>query len=70
MQDIDSQDFIVEILQDIIEIESTAKILKSSVDNMNAEISINDIVNFLEIFVAKINNAKHSLDKYIDIVYR
>lgn len=65
MQKPDLNDYIVDILQDFCEIQSSMRILKNSVSNENNEISMADIENTLEIIIAKIFNTKQSLDKYI-----
>lgn len=69
MDNIDLNDFIIEISQDIIELESMLKVLKDSVFNENNEITMFDIGNTLEIIIAKISNTKYSLNKYIDTTY-
>jgi hypothetical protein len=69
MKNIDLKDFITDIFQDFKEIESMMKVLKDSVFNENNEISMIDIGNTLEIIITKMSNAKHSLDKYIDIAF-
>lgn len=69
MDNVDLNDFIIEILQDIIELESMLKVLRDSVFNENNEITMFDIGNTLEVIITKISNTKHSLNKYIDTVY-
>lgn len=66
MQNIDLNDFIVDVLQDFVEIESMLKVLKNSAYNGENEITMVDLGNTLEILIAKMTNTKHSLDKYID----
>lgn len=70
MDKIDLNDFIVEISQDISEIQSSLKIMKSSAYNENSDIEMADIENILEIIIAKLSNTKISLDKYIEIVFK
>lgn len=70
MNKIDLNDFIINILQDFIEIESMLKVLRDSAFNENNEITMLDIGNTLEVTIAKTSNTKHSLDKYIDIAYK
>lgn len=69
MNDIELNDFIIEILQDIIELESSLKVLKDATYSKSNEISMIDVSNNLEIIIAKIYNTKISLDKYIDTVF-
>lgn len=69
MDTIDLNDFITEILQDFIEIESMLKVLRDSAYNKNNDITMLDIGNTLEIIVAKISNTNSSLDKYIDVAF-
>lgn len=69
MNKIDLNDFIINILQDFIKIESMLKVLRDSTFNENNEITMLDIGNTLEITIAKMSNTKHSLDKYVDTAY-
>ncbi len=69
MQNIELNDFIVDIFQDICETESMMKILRESVYSENGAVTMSDIGNTLEVVVAKISNIKYSLDKYIDIAF-
>ncbi len=69
MQNIELNDFIVDIFQDICETESMMKILRESVYAENGAVTMSDIGNTLEVVVAKISNIKYSLDKYIDIAF-
>lgn len=69
MDKIDLNDFIIEILQDFIELESMLKVLKDSAYSERCEIEMSDIGNTLEVIVAKTSNTKFSLNKYIDTVY-
>lgn len=59
-------DFIMDVFQDFVEIESMLKVLKNSTSNENCEILMEDVGNILEIVTAKMNSAKISLSKYID----
>jgi hypothetical protein len=70
MQNIDLNDFIMDILQDIIEVQSVMEVLKDSAHNENNGIIMTDVGNTLEILIAKMSNTKHSLNKYIEIVSR
>lgn len=69
MDNIELNDYIIEILQDLIELESMLKVLKDSAYNERCEITMIDIGNSLEIIVAKISNTKISLNKFIDIAF-
>lgn len=69
MQNVELNDFIVDIFQDICETESMIKILRESIYSENGAVTMSDIGNTLEIVVAKIANIKYSLDKYIDIAF-
>lgn len=69
MNEIDLNDFIIEIFQDFNEIESIMKVLKDSVYNSNNECTMADIGNTLEVVIAKISNTKNSLDKYINAAF-
>ncbi len=69
MQNVELNDFIVDIFQDICETESMIKILRESVYSENGAVTMSDIGNTLEVVVAKISNIKYSLDKYIDIAF-
>jgi len=69
MQNKNLNDFVIDILQDFDEIQSTMKILKGSINNDNNEISMTDIKNTLEILIAKMSNTKNSLNKYIDVTF-
>jgi hypothetical protein len=66
MQNVELNDFIIDIFQDICETESMMKILRESVYSENGAVAMSDIGNTLEIVVAKISNIKYSLNKYID----
>ena len=66
MKNTDKNDFIIDIFQDIVEIESMMKILKDSIYNENNESTMADLGNVLEILIAKTNNTKNSLDKFIN----
>lgn len=70
MNKIDLNDFIINILQDFIKIESMLKVLRDSTFNENNEITMLDIGNTLEVIIAKMSNTKHSLDKYIDVAFQ
>lgn len=69
MDNIELNDYIIEILQDLIELESMLKVIKDSAYNDRCEITMIDIGNSLEIIVAKISNTKISLNKFIDIAF-
>lgn len=69
MQNVELNDFIIDIFQDICETESMIKILRESVYTENGAVTMSDIGNTLEIVIAKISNVKHSLDKYIDVAF-
>ena len=69
MDKIDLNDYIVEIFQDLAEVESMLKILKSAVCNEYDEALKIDIENTLEILITKIANTKNSLDKYINTIF-
>jgi len=69
MQDIDLNDFIVDILQDFIEMQSMMKVLRDSAYRKNNEITMIDVGNTLEILIAKMSNTTNSLNKYIDITF-
>jgi len=69
MQNVELNDFIVDIFQDICETESMIKILRESVYSENGAVTMPDIGNTLEIVIAKISNIKHSLNKYIDVAF-
>ena len=69
MQNVELNDFIIDIYQDLMETESMIKILRESVYVENGAVTMSDIGNTLEIVVAKIANIKHSLDKYIDTAF-
>jgi len=69
MQNVELNDFIVDIFQYICETESMIKILRESVYAENGAVTMPDIGNTLEIVVAKIANIKYSLDKYIDVAF-
>jgi hypothetical protein len=69
MQKIDLNDYIMDILQDIIEIESIMKVLKDSANNENNEIEMIDVGNTLEIMITKMSNVKYSLNKYINLSF-
>lgn len=66
MENKEQYDFVMDVFQDFIEIESMTKILKDSVSNENNECSMSDIGNVLEILNAKIANTKNSLNKFIN----
>ena len=70
MKNTNLNDFVMDIVQDIIEIQSMTKVLKDSTNNENREIVMTDVTNSLEILIAKITNVKISLDKYIDIAHK
>lgn len=70
MKEADLNDFIVDILQDFYEIESSLKVLKNSVFNENCEITMQDIGNNLELIITKFSNTKNSLNKYIDSAFK
>ena len=59
-------DFIIDIYQDFIEIESILKVLKDSAYNENNECTMKDLGNTLEILIAKMTNTKNSLNKFIE----
>ena len=59
-------DFITDIIQDFVEIESMTKVLKDSVSNEYTEITREDIANTLEILIAKLSNTRKSLAKFIE----
>ena len=59
----ETEDFIVNIIQDVDEINSILKVLKDSVNNENCEIEIYDIANSLEIIISKVYNTKIALNK-------
>lgn len=63
----ETNDFIVETMQDFNEIYSILKVLKDSINNENPEIELNDISNTLEIIIAKVHNTKLALDKCAEI---
>jgi len=69
MNNIELNDFAIEILQDFIELDSMLKVLKDDVCSKSNEIEMFDIGNTLEITVAKISNTKISLNKYIDTAF-
>lgn len=69
MNQIELNDFIIEIFQDLKELESMLKVLKDSAYSEKNEIEMIDIGNTLEIIVAKISNARISLNKYIDTAF-
>lgn len=69
MKNLELNDFIIEILQDFIELESMLKVLKDSAYSKNSEIEMSDIGNTFEVIVAKTSNTKLSLNKYIDIAF-
>jgi hypothetical protein len=69
MNDLELNDFIIEILQDVIELESMLKVLKDSACSERSEITMTDIGNTLEVIVAKISNTNISLNKYINITF-
>lgn len=69
MNQTELNDFIIEILQDIIELESMLKVLKDSACSERNEIEMVDIGNTLEVIVAKISNARISLNKYINTTF-
>jgi len=58
-------DFLVGIIQDLKEAESTMKVLKDSANN-NSNIEMNDVANTLELIIAKINSAKYLLERHLD----
>lgn len=58
-------DFLVGIIQDLKESESTMKVLKDSASN-NCNIEMNDVANTLELIIAKVNSAKYLLERYVD----
>lgn len=58
-------DFLVGIIQDLKEAESTMKVLKDSA-NSNGNIEMNDVANTLELIIAKINSAKSLLERHVD----
>lgn len=70
MNTIELNDFIVEIFQDLKELESMLKVLKDSACSERNEIEMVDVGNTLEVVVAKISNAKNSLDKYINTAFK
>ena len=65
MENIDMNDFIMDIFQDFVEIESMMKVLKDSAFNENNESTMTDLGNTLEIVIAKMSNTKNSLNKFI-----
>ncbi len=69
MQNVELNDFIIDIYQDLMETESMIKILRESVYSENSTVLMSDVGNTLEVVVAKISNIKYSLDKYIDIAF-
>lgn len=70
MQNIDLNDFIIDILQDFIEELSLIKVLRDSVYRENNEITMVDVGNTLEILISKMSNTKISLNKYIDNAFK
>lgn len=70
MDEIDLNDFIIDILQDFKEIESLLKILRDSAYNDNHESNLVDFGNALELIIAKFSNTKNSLDKYINFSFK
>jgi hypothetical protein len=58
-------DFLVGIIQDLKEAESTMKVLKDSANN-NCNIEMNDVANTLELIIAKINSAKYLIERHVD----
>lgn len=69
MNNIELNDFIIEIMQDFIELESMLKVLKDSAYNERCEITMLDIANSLEVIVAKTSNTKMALNKFIDAAF-
>lgn len=69
MQNKELNDFLVDILQDINEVQSLVKIIKNSTGNENAEITIKDINNTLELLDAKVTNIKISFEKVINEIF-
>ena len=69
MQNINSNDFIVDILQDICETQSIITIMREAVYNENSSIQNLDIGNTLEIIISKMSNIKYALNKYIDTYF-
>ena len=69
MENIDMNDFIMDIFQDFVEIESMMKVLKDSAFNENNESTMTDLGNTLEIVIAKMSNTKNSLNKFIKDVF-
>lgn len=65
MENIDKNDFIMDIFQDFVEIESMMKVIKDSAFNENNESTMIDLGNTLEILIAKMSNTKFSLNKFI-----
>ena len=64
----ETNDFVIETIQDFNEIHSALKVLKDSVNNENSEIELKDISNTLEIIITKVHNAKRSLDKCAEMI--
>jgi len=58
-------DFLISIIQDLKETESSMKVLKDAANN-NCNIEMNDVANTLEIIIAKINSAKYLLERHVD----
>ena len=61
-------DYIVEIIQGVNEVQSVLKVLKDSLNNENNEITFLDIENTLEIIICKVQNTKFSLDKFVETI--
>lgn len=69
MKDTELNDFFVEILQDINETQSLVRVIKDSTNNENAEITIKDINNTMELLYAKVTNIKLSFEKGINEIF-
>jgi hypothetical protein len=62
----ETNDFLVDIIQDFNEIQSILKVLKDSLNNENNEIVFKDVANSLEIVISKMHNTNLSLDKFAE----
>lgn len=64
----ETNDFLIDIIQDFNEIQSVLKVLKDSLGNENNEIILKDVENTLEMIIAKTHNTKISLNKYAEVI--
>ncbi len=70
MEKVNLNDFVIDILQDLCEIQSIVQVLKNAVYNENSDIKMSDVGNTLEVITAKMYNINHSLNKYANIAFQ